>query len=262
MKATKIAGTIVRLLITAFLIGPLVVVICTAFSDTNRVVFPPRGFTLHWFTDILQNAQFTQSLMLSIRIALVSVLISCVLGTLFSLWCWKSEGRIKHIMEILFLSPIVIPTIISAVAFLQYFALFGRVFTNYWKLCLTYAVIEIPYVIRTVTANLVGLDAHFEEASLVLGATPFQTLMRVTLPCIRQGIAGGVIFSFVVAFDECVIVMFMKSAKSVTFPLRLYSYITESFTPLVSAYAAVFIVVLAVVIYLVEKKIGLSKLYG
>ena len=93
--------------------------------------------------------------------------------------------RVKGIFETIFLSPIVIPTIISAVAFLQYFAIFGNMFTNYWKLCLTYAIIEIPYVIRTVTANLVGLDTGFEEASLVLGASPVRTLFKVTLPCIR-----------------------------------------------------------------------------
>ena len=220
MKLTSLAGKLARFLGFLFLLRPLLVVVITAFSDTNRVVFPPRGFTLRWFERAVHSAEFNSSLLLSIRIAVVSV-----------------------------------------VAFLQYFVLFGGLFTNYWKLCLTYAVIQMPYVIRTVTANLVGLDTSFEEASLVLGASPVRTLFHVTLPCIRQGIVGGAVFSFVVAFDECVIILFMKSAKTVTFPLRLYSYITESFTPLISAYSTLFIIVAAAVIYLVEKKIGLSKLY-
>lgn len=261
MNWTKLAGRITRFLIYLFLLCPLLVIIITAFSDTNRVVFPPKGFTLRWFQAALQSAEFTASLLLSIRIAVVSVFIACVLGTMISLWFWKSDNRFKSVFETIFLAPIVIPTIISAVAFLQYFALFGNLFTNYWKLCLTYAVIQMPYVIRTVTANLVGLDTSFEEASLVLGASPLRTLFNVTLPCIRPGIIGGAVFSFVVAFDECVIIMFMKSAKTVTFPLRLYSYITESFTPLISAYSTLFIIVAAIVIYIVEKKIGLSKMY-
>lgn len=261
MNLTKLIGKVFRLIVYGFLLGPLVVVILTAFGDSNRVVFPPKGFTLHWFTDALNNAEFTQSLTLSIHIAFISVLIACILGTMISLWCWKCHSWLKGIVETVFLSPIVVPTIISAVAFLQYFALFGGLFSSYWKLCLTYAAIEMPYVIRTVTANLAGLDTDFEEASIILGATPIQTFVNVTLPCIRSGIMGGVVFSFVVAFDESVIVMFMKSAKSVTFPLRLYSYITESFTPLISAYSTLFIIVAAVIIYIVEKKIGLSKLY-
>ena len=261
MKLTKIAGKVSRLLIYLFLLSPLLVIMITAFSDTNRVTFPPRGFTLRWFDQAIHSPEFNSSLLLSIRIAIISVLIACILGTMVSLWFWKSGSRAKGVFEAIFLSPIVIPTIISAVAFLQYFTLFGGLFTNFWKLCLTYAVIEMPYVIRTVTANLVGLDTSFEEASLVLGASPIKTLFHVTLPCIRSGIIGGAIFAFVVAFDECVIILFMKSAETVTFPLRLYSYITESFTPLISANSTLFILVMAGIIYLVEKQIGLSKLY-
>ena len=103
--------------------------------------------------------------------------------------------------------------------------------------------------------------AGFEEASLVLGASPVKTLFKVTLPCIKTGIVGGAVFSFFVAFDEAVIIMFMRDARYVTFPMRLYTYITESFTPLISAIATIFIIFAVIIIMIVEKTIGLSKLY-
>lgn len=261
MKVTKIVGRIFRGLVYIFLLCPLITVIFTAFSDTNRVVFPPRGFTLEWFEKAAQSAEFIQAFILSLQIAVVSVVIACTLGTMISLYFWKTKGKAKAVFEMVFMSPIVVPTIISAVAFLQYYYLFGNVLTTFWKLCLTYAAIEMPYVIRTVTACLVGLDAGFEEASLVLGASPVKTLFKVTLPCIKTGIVGGAVFSFFVAFDEAVIIMFMKNAKCITFPMKLYSYITESFTPLISAIAAIFIVFAVIIIMVVEKTIGLSKLY-
>lgn len=261
MKATRIVGRIFRFFVYVFLLSPLVTVIFTAFSDTNRVVFPPKGFTLKWFEKAVHSTEFINSFVLSLQIALISVVIACVLGTMISLYFWKTEGRMKAVFEMIFMSPIVVPTIISAVAFLQYYYLFGNVLTTFWKLCLTYAAIEIPYVIRTVTACLVGLDAGFEEASLVLGASPVKTLFKVTLPCIKTGIVGGAVFSFFVAFDEAVIIMFMKNARCITFPMRLYSYITESFTPLISAIATIFIIFAVIVIMIVEKTIGLSKLY-
>lgn len=261
MNATKWLGRIFRGLVYVFLLCPLVTVVCTAFSDTNRVVFPPRGFTLEWFEKAIHSSEFINSFILSLQIASISVIIACVLGTMVSLYFWKTGGKIKAFFEMIFMSPIVVPTIISAVAFLQYYYLFGGVLTTFWKLCLTYAAIEIPYVIRTVTACLVGLDAGFEEASLVLGASPVKTLFKVTLPCIKTGIVGGAVFSFFVAFDEAVIIMFMKNARCITFPMRLYSYITESFTPLISAIATIFIIFAIIIIMIVEKTIGLSKLY-
>lgn len=260
MKVGKIIGRILCFLVFVFMMAPLVVVVITSFGTTRHVMFPPRGFTLAWFEKAVNNREFLESIILSLKLSTLSVAVSCVLGTMVSLYFWKSGDRFKNIWESIFLSPIVVPTVISAVALLQYFAIFGFIST-FWRLALSYIAIEIPYVIRAVTASLSSLDASFEEASLVLGASPVKTLFRVTLPCVRGGIIAGAIFSFVVAFDEAVIVMFIRNSRTITYPLRLYSYITESFTPLISAFATIFIILSFLVIIVIEKTIGLNKMY-
>lgn len=260
MRIYKIVGNILSTLIFIFLLAPLVVVIGTSVSTSRFVSFPPDGFTMKWYMEALTNVDFLKSILLSLKISAVSVVCSCILGVMVSLYFWKKPGKISDTFETVFLSPIVIPTVISAVAFLQYFSIFSSI-SGFWKLVLAYITIEIPYVIRSVTASLSGLDVSFEEASLVLGAAPLKTLFRVTLPCIKGGIAAGAIFSFVVAFDEAVIVMFIRNSRTITYPLRLYSYIMESYTPLISALASVFIIISALVIIAVEKKIGLDKMY-
>ena len=260
MRIYKIVGNILSALIFIFLLAPLVVVIGTSVSTSRFVSFPPDGFTMKWYMEALTNVDFLKSILLSLKISAVSVVCSCILGVMVSLYFWKKPGKISDTFETVFLSPIVIPTVISAVAFLQYFSIFSSI-SGFWKLVLAYITIEIPYVIRSVTASLSGLDVSFEEASLVLGAAPLKTLFRVTVPCIKGGIVAGAIFSFVVAFDEAVIVMFVRNSRTITYPLRLYSYIMESYTPLISALASVFIIISALVIFAVEKKIGLDKMY-
>lgn len=256
----KIAGYIFRAFVYIFLLLPLIVVICTAFSDTPYVIFPAQGFTLRWFGAAMENQQFIDSIFISLSIAIVSMIFSTLVGTMASLYFWKSQSRMKKISELIFMSPVIVPTVIFAVAFLQFFATWG--FLNaYWKLILAYSTIQIPYVIRCVSASLYGLDVSFEEASLVLGASPLRTLFKVILPCAKRGIIGGSIFSFVVAMDEAVIVMFLADARTITYPLRLYSYITEIYTPMVSAFSTLFIVISFIIILLVEKTIGLSKMY-
>ena len=223
MRIYKIVGNILSALIFIFLLAPLVVVIGTSVSTSRFVSFPPDGFTMKWYMEALTNVDFLKSILLSLKISAVSVVCSCILGVMVSLYFWKKPGKISDTFETVFLSPIVIPTVISAVAFLQYFSIFSSI-SGFWKLVLAYITIEIPYVIRSVTASLSGLDVSFEEASLVLGAAPLKTLFRVTLPCIKGGIVAGAIFSFVVAFDEAVIVMFIRNSRTITYPLRLYSY--------------------------------------
>ncbi|MBR4577987.1 MAG: ABC transporter permease [Oscillospiraceae bacterium] len=260
MKRFKILGNIFSVLIFVFLLAPLVVVICTSFGESRFVTFPPQGFTLKWYAEAFGNVDFMKSILLSLRISIVSVILACVMGVMVSMYFWKKPGRVSEVFETVFLSPIVVPTVISALAFLQYFSLYSAL-SGFWKLVLAYITIEMPYVIRSVTASLSSLDASFEEASLVMGASPFKTMYRVTLPCIKGGIAAGAIFAFVVAFDEAVIVMFIRNARTVTYPLRLYSYIMESFTPLISALASIFIIISAILIIVLEKKIGLEKMY-
>lgn len=88
-----------------------------------------------------------------------------------------------------------------------------------------------------------------------------KTLYKVTLPCIKRGIISGIIFAFVVSFDEAVIIMFLRNASTVTYPLRLYTHITEQFSPMVSAFSAVFILISFLVIYVIERIFGLSNMY-
>ncbi len=260
MKRDNLFSNCLMALVYLFLLLPLVVVILSAFGTTEHVTFPPKGFTTRWFTEALGNAQFRDSLWITLKLSVVSVAIATVLGVMVSLYFWKSEGRGRAVFESIFTAPIIVPTVISAVAFLIYFSAFSFIDT-FWKLALAYIVIEIPYIIRSVTASLSTLDASFEEASLVLGARPLKTLFRVTLPCIRSGISVGAIFAFIVAFDESVIVMFIRNARTITYPLRLYSYITQSFTPLVSALATLFIVLTFALIYFLDKRIGIGKMY-
>ena len=257
----KIIGTFFRLFVYGFLLLPLFIVVCTSVSDTAHIVFPPQGFTLRWFAEALANRQFMRSVGVSLRVAAISTCVSTVIGTMISLYFWKVRGYVREFVEIAFLSPVVVPTVVSAVAFLQFYSRTGAFVNNFTALALSHAVIQIAYVIRTETATLYSMDAEFEEASLVLGASPLRTLFKVTLPCAKRGIIAGAIFAFVVSFDEAVIVMFLADARTITYPLRLYSYISEHFNPMVSAFSTIFIFISFVVIVTVEKTIGLNKVH-
>lgn len=92
MKKYKIAGNIFSIIVYLFLLLPLVVVIITSFGEGNRAVFPTHGFTLKWYQEALHNTDFFQSVFISLKIAVVSTAISTVLGTMVSLYFWKTKG--------------------------------------------------------------------------------------------------------------------------------------------------------------------------
>lgn len=260
MKVFRVLRGLYNALIFLFMLLPLAVVIMTAFSGTEYITFPPKNLTLDWFSQALHNQLFLQSIGISLKIAALSTVFAVVLGTMASLYFWKRRGALKQISELVFMSPMIVPTVVTALGLLMFFTSISG-FTAFWKLTVSYACIEIPYVIRSVTACLYGLDTSFEEASMVLGASPLKTLFKVTLPCAKRGIVGGTIFSFVIAFDEAVIIMFLKDSRTLTYPLRLYSEISQRFSPMVSAFATLFILLSFLIILFTEKYVGLSDMY-
>ena len=260
MKAYKAAGRVWSAIVYIFLLLPLVAVIVTSFGEGNRAVFPIQGFTWKWYAEAIANQKFIESVFLSFRIAVVASVVSTILGVMVSLYFWKTSGRVKEIFELVIMFPMVVPTVVFGVAFLLMYSSFKV--AAVWKIGLCHIALQIPYIVRSVTASLYNLDVGFEEASLVLGAGPLKTLFRVTLPCIKRGIISGVIFAFVVSFDEAVLIMFLRTSTTVTYPLRLYTHITEQFSPMISAFSTVFILLSLVIIFITEKLFGISNMYG
>lgn len=261
MRKYKIAGNIWSALVYFFLLLPLVVVIITSFGEGNRAVFPIQGFSLKWYVEALHNEKFFQSVRLSFVVAIISTIFSTILGVMVSLYFWKTSGRAKELFELVFMFPMVVPTVVFGVAFLLMYSSF-KLLDAFWKISLCHIALQIPYIIRSVTAALYNLDASFEEASLVLGAGPIKTLFKITLPCIKRGIISGIIFAFVVSFDEAVLIMFLRTSSMVTYPLRLYTHITEQFSPMISAFSTVFILISLLIIFVTEKLFGVSNMYG
>src|SRR2546428_459851 len=95
--------------------------------------------------------------------------------------------------------PLILPQIVTGAALLQFFALSGlRDLLGLPALLLGHVVITLPYVVRTVTVSLHGVDRQLEWAAQDLGANPLQTFFRVTLPLIKNGVFAGFVFAFIV----------------------------------------------------------------
>src|SRR5207248_11516967 len=69
-------------------------------------------------------------------------------------------------------------------------------------------IFTVPWSLRLLTANLVGVDHAVEEAALSLGATPLVAALKVTLPLIWPGVVAAALFSFVVSFGNIEVSLF------------------------------------------------------
>lgn len=246
-------------LVVAFVLAPLVVICLVAFTPENTLSMPWRGFSLRWFRAIFEHPDFVASFWNSLVLATLSATISVTLAVPAALAIDRHEFPGRDALNALFLSPLIIPHLVLGVAFLRLFALIGATGSFPW-LVASHVIIITPYVLRLVLAALSGLDRSVEAAALTLGASPGTVFTRITAPMILPGITGGWLLAFINSFDELTMSIFVTSPQTVTLPVRMYMYATESIDPMMAAVSALMIALTAVAMLILDRAFGLDKI--
>jgi putative spermidine/putrescine transport system permease protein len=246
-------GTVVAL----YLILPTIVVIPLSFSSNAAFEFPPEELSFRWYQNFFTNKAWIGSLGNSVIVAVLAALIATVVGTAAAIGLNNLAGRFAAFLRTLLMVSMVTPAIVVAVAvyisFLRWH-LTGTVLGY----VLAHAALGVPFVLVSVSSALGGFDRKLLRASASLGATPWRSFLRVTLPLISRGIVTGAIFAFVTSFDEVVIALFLRSPKFQTLPVQMYNSVTFELDPTISA-ASSLVVVAVTVILLVPLLLGTRK---
>ena len=124
---------------------------------------------------------------------------------------------------------------------------------------LAHSLVVTPYTIRLIMAALVGFDRSAEHAALSLGASRSTVFPRITLPMILPGITGGWLLAFINSFDEVTMSIFITSPQTVTLPVRMYMYATESIDPMMAAVSALMVAITAVAMIILDRVYGLDR---
>lgn len=260
MKTAALAYAFVAATVV-FLALPIVSLIVMSFSAAEYVTFPPIGFSLKWYGRILQMPGFVDSLLLSLRLATLATVLSALLGVGAALALARTRFRGRNAVIAGLMSPLVVPSIVTGLALLQFFVDRGMRSAD-WNLLAGHVVITLPYVARTVMASLEVFDWSLVDTARVLGAGPLRAFWRVTLPIIRPGILAGCIFAFLTSFDNYTISFFLADARLVPLPVTVFNYISNIFDPGVAALSAALIYASAIVLIVAERLIGASRLRG
>ena len=242
--------------IVAFLLLPIAIIAVFALNPTPYIAFPPVGVSLRWFVKFFSSADFMNSLWLSLRIAAVVVVLATVIGALAALAIARGNLPGARLLTAVFLSPLMLPAILTGLALFQVFMLAG-IGRPLWGLVVGHTLVAVPYVLRTTLAVLTDFDRRIEEAAAVLGAPPARVFREVTLPLIRPGVMAGGIFAFIVSFDQFPISLFLVVPNGETLPVVLFNYIRFDLDGAIAAASMVSIALALAVVFALERLIGL-----
>ncbi len=224
------------LLVYIFLYAPIVIVVLYSFNNSRRVTYW-GGFTTQWYSSAWTSSDVTSALQISLTVALLNVVVAVSLGTLAALGMRSAPRLLRLGFEGLVYMTIITPEIVIAIASLLYFVDLN-IDLGVQTMVVSHAVYNTSIVALVVSARFAGMDRTLEEATADLGATPFGTFWRVTIPQLFPAILAGALLAFTFSFDDFVLSFFLSGVGSTTLPLNLFSRLRFGVSPIINAVAA------------------------
>jgi spermidine/putrescine transport system permease protein len=225
--------TAYAVLVFAFIYLPIVVLIVYSFNRDGVGGFPPRHLTFAWYRQLFGDAAIWDSVINSLFVAAASVALSLTLGLLAALALDRASFPGKALFRRLVLLPLILPGIITGLSLLM-FAVFAGMQLSLLTVFLGHGTALISVATTELFAGLQKLDRAQEEASLDLGATPWQTFWRVTLPNLKLSLIAAGLLIFTLSMDEIAVTFFLIGRDN-TLPLEIWGRLRRGITPEINA---------------------------
>jgi spermidine/putrescine transport system permease protein len=221
----------ISIAVYAFLYVPLTIVVIFSFND-SRLNAEWVGFTFNWYHVLFRDEEMLRAAANSLLIAVTASAVATVLGTMAGIAMHRYKPKLLPFMV---LTPVAMPEILLGVSLLIFFVQVLNLSLGLVSVIVAHITFCIGFVAIIVRARLAGMDDSIFEAARDLGATPWQTFKRVTLPLIMPGVIAGALMAFTLSIDDFVITFFTAGVGVSTLPLQIYSMIKIAVTPEVNA---------------------------
>lgn len=234
-----------------FLYVPILVLMVLSF---NKAGLPTvwSGFSFEWYGKLFENDAILNAAKNTLIVAVVSTVMSSILGTLLALGVEKA--RVNSGIDALLFAPMIIPDIVLAIALLSFYTML-EFSLGLHSIILSHVVFNIAFVCAVVRTRLKNFDYSVIEASEDLGADGFTTFRRITLPIIFPGILAGSLLAFTLSIDEFIIAFFTAGpgSSSTTLPMQIYSMIRFGVTPEINAMATIVMMVSFTLVFMSQR---------
>ena len=237
--------------------APTLIIIGASFTSGDLVRFPPEGFSLRWYAELLNLTGFQNAFWRSLYAAAVCTIIAVPVGTLAALAMARFRFRLTRTIQLYLLLPFTIPLVVSGIGLMTVFGEW-RILGQIWPVGLGLCAINLPFMIWSVGAAVNALDPELENAAANCGATPIVAFFTVTLPAVMPGIITGALLMFMLAVNEFLVSLFLTDARTVTLPVLIYNSIRSIITPDLAAVSVVYIVIALFAVWLLDRLVGLE----
>jgi ABC-type spermidine/putrescine transport system permease subunit II len=231
-------GRVLALVFLLVMLVPLGYAIWMSFAPGELLEPPTRRWSLRWYRELLSSAKWTQALATTAAVAFLSVTISLTAGLSLAVAVARYHFRGQHLVAGAILLPLFIPATVLAMGMLPLVLILG-LWESPLALAAGHSLISVPVVFLLLRGALSGVDPNLEWAARGLGASPWITFRRVTLPLILPSILGGAVVALILSVNEFTLSLFLSSPRYRTLPAALWPEARYKDTPVLAAASAI-----------------------
>ena len=254
--------TLLRVTVAAiylFILGPIAITAAVSFNATNRSFFPPRGFSLRWWGEAF-SPQWMQPLLFSLELAALTAIVATAVGVPLAFAFQRYEFPGKTIIRTITLGPLILPTLVTGIALLQFLTVIGLGrWLGYWALLIGHVIICLPFSVRTIAISLQAMPGSVEQAATNLGAGPLAVLRYVTFPLIMPGIFAGMAFAFIHSFTDINMSLFIARPGQRPVTVAIMSFLDFGFAPTLAALSILSLLIPLVLVALLGRFVGIGN---
>ena len=180
-------------------------------------------------------------ILLSLKIAFFSTLITTIFGFLIAFYLEKSQSWISFLVDVLVSLPLLMPPVIIGYALLWIFSplspigtvienLFGNSIVFTWVAAsLAAAIVSLPLVVNMFRVSLLNIGPELENSAKTLGLSNIQIFLFIIIPVAKKGLIAGIMLGFFRSLAEFgATITFVSNIPGETRTLSLALYTVSS----------------------------------
>lgn len=265
------------LTIVTLLLVPLAFIVVYSFWLRTASGADQIGFHLDNWQEALTDPFYRDILLSTLRIAGITTLVCAVLGYPTAYFVARSRTRHKTLLLLLLVLPFWVSYIIRTLSWINILGVSGalnavllglgiiqeplQMLYNEAAVILGLVHFLLPFIVLNVYVSLIGIDTHLESAARSLGCNPRQAFLEITLPLSMPGLAAGSLLCFVLAAGTYITPLVLGGPRDAMFANLVFdAIITQLDWPLGSALSLMLLAVLAVLVALYNRFVGMGQL--
>ncbi|WP_062226741.1 ABC transporter permease [Aureimonas frigidaquae] len=244
-----------------FMAAPIFVIAGVSINEKRALTFPPQGFSLGWYGEIFTDAGWRNALLASVTVAALAALLSLLIALPIAYALWRRTTRLGRLVQLLGVSPFVLPPVITALGALSFWITTG-LYGQHVTVVISHAIFFTSLPLVTLTLGFSTIETEMVEAARSMGANEATVLRTIVLPMIAPYMISGFAFAFVLSLNEYIVAYMTVGFTLETIPIKIFNALRYGYTP-VMASVTVFFVLIAVLVFGAIARFGnLPRLLG